>query len=226
MSEEIAVSKYLDNLPAIPNRTETLILRAEKGEKLEANDRRDAVAYLAVVRPDISFLELGRLFQCSDTLIRKDKEIIRKRLAEELSGDDVKLVIHDIRTTYERFMGELESSTRACAAGTANRLNHLKAKMDYQIKFTEMLQSLGFLPKNLGNMTKTSFIYKAVVTKGGGVNVVPVESKKELTKLEAEEIEQTPELTESAEDQAIRAALEAEFADAPRMLPPAKEEEL
>lgn len=209
-------SKILPDVPAVPSRSEILVLAAEKGEKLEADARRDAVAYLTVVRPDLSNMDMARLFQCSEGLIRRDKESNRKRMAEELSNDDISLVINDIRRTYETVSTELAKSLKACANGTMTKLNHLKTQMEFQQKYVESLQSLGFLPKNLGNLTKTEFIFKAHVAKGGGVNTVVVSDMNALKTIEAEEFKQLPAATESQEDVDVRAALENEFMEVPR----------
>jgi hypothetical protein len=210
------VSKILPNAPAVLSHSEILVLSAEKGEKLEADARRDAVAYLTVVRPDLSNMDLSRLFQCGESLIRRDKETNRKRMAEELGSDDISLVITDIRRTYETVSMELQKSLKECANGTMTKLNHLKTQMEFQSKYVEALQSLGFLPKNLGNLTKTQFIFKAHVAKGGGVNTTSVGSKEDLKIIEAEEFKQLPAATESEEDKIIRAALEAEFSGVPQ----------
>jgi hypothetical protein len=209
-------STVLPNLPAIPSRSETLVLAAERGEKLESEARRDAVAYLTAVRPDLSNMDLSRLFQCSEGLIRRDKESNRKRMAEELSSDDISLVINDIRRTYETVSTELQKSLKECVNGSKTKLDHLVVQMKFQKDYVEALQSLGFLPKNLGNLTKTQFIFKAHVAKGGGVNTVVVNDKADLKTIEAEEFKQLPAMTESTEDKSIRAALEAEFTEVPQ----------
>ena len=216
MPDALLASQILPNIPAVPSHCELLILSAEHGEKLEAEPRRDAIAYLTVVRPDLSNMDLSRLFHCSETLIRKDKDANRKRMAEDLGNDDISLVINDIRRTYETVSTELQRSLKECANGTMTKLNHLKTQMEFQSKYVEALQSLGFLPKNLGNLTKTQFIFKAHVAKGGGVNTVAVSDKADLKIIEAEEFKQLPAAIESDEDKGIRAALEAEFTEVPQ----------
>jgi hypothetical protein len=216
MPDAIVKSAILPGLPAVLSRSEALILSAEKGEKLDADARRDCVAYLTVVRPDLSNMELSRFFQCSEGLIRRDKETNRKRMAEDLGADDITLVINDIRRTYETVSLELQKSLKDCANGTMTKLNHLKLQMEFQAKYIESLQSLGFLPKNLGNLTKTQFIFKAHVAKGGGVNTVAVNDRADLKTIEAEEFRQLPASIESEEDKLIRSTLEAEFTDAPQ----------
>jgi hypothetical protein len=220
MPDTVSKSTILPNLPAVPSRSETLVLAAEHGEKLEVGARRDALAYLTVVRPDLSNIDLARLFDVSEGMIRKDKDFNRKRMAEELGSDDISLVINDIRRTYEVISTELQKSLKECSNGTMTKLNHLKTQMEFQMKYVEALQSLGFLPKNLGNLTKTQFIFKAHVAKGGGVSTVAVEDRDALKTIEAQEYKQLPVATETTEETRIRAQLEAEFAEVPQKVSP------
>ena len=214
-------SLVLPVLNPFPTRSEQLVLRAEGmlnlggEEKLPAADRQDALAYLMAVRPDMSNVDLGRFFRCNEKTIRIDKDIIRKRMSEEITKDDISLVVSDIRTAYERFATELAKSTQKCEYGTNTKLAHLKAEMDYRLSVVSALQSLGYYPKNLGNLTKTQFVFKAHVAKGGGVNTVPVETAEELKTIEAQEYKLLPGACESDEDKAIRAQFDADFADAP-----------
>lgn len=224
MAEEQLKSAILPIMNPFPTRSESLVLRAEGmlnlgGEdRLQPDDRRDALAYLMGVRPDLNGVELARVFKVSEKQIRLDKDIIRKRMSEEITKDDISLVVSDIRRTYERFGTELAKSTKACEYGTNTKLAHLKAEMDYQLSVVEALQSLGYYPKNLGNLTKTEFIFKAHVAKGGGVNTVPVETQEELKIIEAQEVKLLPGAFESDEDKAIRAQFDADFSDAPKEL--------
>ena len=106
MSDKI-VSAVLPVLGVFPSKSETLVLRAEAlfnqgGEdKLNAEDRRGALAYLMVVRADMSNYELGSLFKVSEGLIRKDKELVRKQMADETPTDDITVFLSDLRRYYE-----------------------------------------------------------------------------------------------------------------------------
>lgn len=221
MAEPEVKSVYLAIINPFPTRSEQLVLRAEGmmnlggDDKLPAADRQDALAYLLGVRPDLSNIELSRLFKVNEKTIRNDKDTIRKRMSEEITDDDISFVVSDIRRTYERFSSELAKSTKACEYGTNTKLAHLKAEMDYQLSVVNALQSLGYYPKNLGNLTKTEFIFKAHVAKGGGVNTVAVESKRELEAIEATEAKMLPGAYESDADLAIRAEFDAQFSGVP-----------
>lgn len=215
-------SDILLTINPLATRSEQLVLRAEAlakdgGEnRLTADERRDALAYLMGVRPDMSNYQLGVLFGVSEGQIRKDKEIVRKRMADEINADDISLVVTDLRRHYENCRIDLARSCKACNDGTAVKLAHIKALWDLDLQMTEALQSLGYLPKNLGNMTKQSFVYKAHVAKGGGVNTTQIADDKELKTIEAQEFKLLGATAESEEDAAIRANLEEQFSETPR----------
>jgi hypothetical protein len=211
-----------DLLPIIspfPTRSEALVLRAEGfyrlggDDALDSEERRDALAHLMFVRPDLSNVELGRYFKVTERTIRVDKEIIRKRMSEEVTDKDISVVVADLCRHHEYVMTELAKSTKACKAGTPSCLAHLKFQHEAAFKIIEALQSLGVYPKNLGNITKTEFVYKAHVAKGGGVSVSTIQNDAELKTIEAEEIKQLPGAFETDEDRSIRASLEAEYSD-------------
>jgi hypothetical protein len=215
----VITSNLLMIISPFPTRSETLVLRAEKlfndggEEKLETDERRDAVQYLMLMRPDLSNVELGRIFKVGEQTIRNDKELIRKRMAEEVTDKDISLVISDLMRGHELLKVDLAASKKACKKGTPAYLNHLKFEQEAEYKLIELLQSLGVYPKNLGNMTKTEFIYKAHVAKGGAVNVATIQSSDELKTIEAQEVKLLPGAFETDEDKEIRAALAAEFAE-------------
>ena len=218
-------SEILPDVSPIPSRSESLVLRAEgllKGEaddKLSSADRQDAITYLMSVRPDLSNIELGRLFKVNEKTIRNDKEAIRKRISEEIGDKDIALVISDLVRGHERLMHELAKSTAKCAYGTNTKLAHLKFEQEANFRIVEVLQSLGVYPKNLGSLTKTEFIFKSHVARGGGVNTVPVETRSELKTIEAQECKQLPGAHESEEDTALRAQFDAQFSDMPKETP-------
>jgi hypothetical protein len=106
---------------------------------------------------------------------------------------DSELVAASLISSFDSFCNDLKKSTDATTPGTNAQLNHLKAALDYRFKMVDALQSLGLLPKNLGNTTKTEFIYKTHFQQLPGGK------------------EGTPH--ESPEDTDIRARLEAEYND-------------
>jgi hypothetical protein len=121
---------------------------------------------------------------------------------------DGSLVAQQLVESYDTFCKELELSTKETTAGTSNRLKHLTTAMEMRFKLIESLQSLGLLPKNLGNSTKTEFVFKAHVGKGGSVNTSPVTTE-QAVEIERAEFAALP--TTTPEDQAIVDALEQEF---------------
>jgi hypothetical protein len=121
---------------------------------------------------------------------------------------DGSLVAQQLVASYDTFCKELELSTKETTAGTSNRLKHLTTAMEMRFKLIDSLQSLGLLPKNLGNSTKTEFVFRAHADKNGGINTTPVK-REDLNELNAKEVSHVP--VETAEDREIVAALEAEY---------------
>lgn len=121
-------------------------------------------------------LEMSELLGAADRTIRDDFAWIKKQIAESIKDEDIGLVIADIRMTYERFVERAEKSLKKCTPGTNVYLQHLKLMMDMQLKIVEALQSLGYYPKNLGNLTSTRYEFKAHVSKDGSVETRPVEA--------------------------------------------------
>lgn len=142
---------------------EKLIERAQKGERLNAKDRRHAVAYLIATRPEITACAMGDLFYVSEGMIRVDKRIIKQEKAKLLQKEDVALVIVDIADCFDRQVKDLEASKRKCKLGSATYLAHCKEIFNLRLKMVTALQELGYYPKNLGSMTIDKYEYRATV---------------------------------------------------------------
>jgi hypothetical protein len=154
--------------------TEALLQEARDGRKLDAVDRRNVLRYLMYTRPDMNNVEAGELFQVTEATIRKDRAAIREEMAEELRTEDVGLVIGDISFNFRRQMRDLEASKAKAKPGSKEYLAHCVALLDMELKKTKAFQELGYLPKNLGNMTVTNYDYAAVVIKGDQIESRPL----------------------------------------------------
>lgn len=187
------------------NQAEEIISLAKTGSKLTTDQRRHAVGYLMATQQELTNMQMAELFDVSDRTIRDDKGVIRKQAAELVSQEDIGMVIADIRLTYEQFRQKLAASLKKATAGTATYLNHLKLEMEMQLRVVEALQSLGWYPKNLGELTKKSWSFSAIVTKDGTVDTRSVD--------QLDHIIQNP--TSGEDDMAER---EAEFEDVPSPL--------
>jgi hypothetical protein len=184
---------------------EALIKSAKDGEKLDADKRRHAVGYLMSTQPELTNLDLATLFDVSERTITEDRRNIRQQAAELVTQEDIALVIADIRLSYERYQQQLASSLKKATQGTRVYLDHLNSGMQMQVRVVEALQSLGWYPKNLGQLTKKEFRFEAHVTKDGTVDTRPVELLDHLV--------DTPKLT--GDDAERRKILDAEFSDLP-----------
>jgi hypothetical protein len=139
------------------------------------------------------------------------QEIVKKLTPQEEAlalAIDGSLVAQDLIQSFNEFCTQLDASCKETTNGTSNKLKHLQAKIDYKLKIIAALQSLGLLPRDLGSMTRTEFIFKAHAGQNGAVNTKSV-SGAELK--EIQEKERSEQVYESEEDKAIVAALEAEY---------------
>lgn len=155
-----------------------LISRANSGEKLNSVDRRHALAYLTETRPELSNRDMAAMFQVSERVIRMDKALYRERKAKHLKEDlskDLGLVIADIAMDFEQQVLDIEKSKAKAKLGSRSYLDHCKAVLEMRLSTVKAFQDIGYLPKNLGNMTVEKFEYKATVSKDGAVNTRPVD---------------------------------------------------
>lgn len=183
-----------------------LIDKAQAGEKLSTKERRHCVAYVMSTMPEVTNSEMARWFQVTERAVRLDKKFIREEKAKLIKEDDIGLVIADIIMTYDSEVRDLQRSKGKARLGTREFKDHCIAIFDMRHKTVKALQDLGYLPKNIGTITKQSYEYKAIVdTRDGSVTTEKVEHLPEQKKLPAPAME--------ARD---LGALEAEFMDLPK----------
>lgn len=196
------------------SRPEELLLRAQSGEVLVTDDRRICLGYMltTVEHRDNSNVELAKLFGVNEKTIRKDRELNRKEVAEEITKDDISLVISDIRQDYDRYVQDINSALKNVKVGTVVWLSYQNAKMQMRLKVVSALQELGYYPRNLGAMTASKFAFRAHVAEDGSVSTRAVDdaARPEKKKKSSARSEESPE-----ERAAQIEALETEFADNP-----------
>lgn len=170
-----------------------LIDRAQTGEKLSTSERRYAIEFLMATEPDkVVNTQLAELFSVTERTIRVDRQTIReakaKYLKDELSRD-AGLFIADIAMEFEHQVRDIEKSKQKAPPGSRRFLDHCVAIMDLRLRMTKAFQEIGYLPKNLGNMTVDKYVYKAVVHKDGSVDV---RQTSEFTDAEVQDAEVVP----------------------------------
>jgi hypothetical protein len=154
--------------------TENLLQSAKDGTKLDTEDRRRVLRYLLYIQPELTNVDAGELFQVTEGTIRLDRKRIREELAEELSTEDIGLVIGDVTFNFRRQLRDLEASKAKCAVGTQEYRQHCMAILKIEFDKVKCFQDLGYLPKNLGNMTVQNYEYAAVVIKGDQLETRPL----------------------------------------------------
>lgn len=161
--------------------TEALLEQAKDGQKLDVEDRRRVIRYLMYIQPEMTNVDAGELFQVTEATIRKDRKIIREEMAEELKTEDVGLVIGDIAFNFRRQLRDLEASKAKCKLGTKEYVLHCVSILKIELDKTKAFQDLGYLPKNLGNMTVQNYEYAAVVIQGDQIESRPLTMFDEVT---------------------------------------------
>jgi hypothetical protein len=143
----------------------------------------------------------------------KTKRPYKKRMPKS----DAQKAITQLEVTHKLVKKDILAALKQkeCRPGTNSRLAYLRALQSLEIDFAEQMTKMGVLPKNVQAQTKTEYIFKARIGKGGGVQTTAVDSKQQLLDIaRAEEKEYKAGVANSPEDEAIRAQLEAEFGDA------------
>lgn len=187
---------------------EKLLELARGGERLNTRDRRHCIAFLMAADPSHTNVAMGELFQVSERQIRDDKLKLRKERAKLVKEEDVGLVIADLSIAFDNQLRDIETSKRKCKLGSQTYVNHCKEIATLVLKKVQALQELGYLPKNLGQMTTTKFEYKSVVAKDGSVDTRPVDMTFEVEEAEYEDV--TPrQLTSGDEDESAEEDLES-----------------
>lgn len=178
---------------------EKLLERARAGERLNSSDRRHCVGWLLATQPHLTKVSMAVDFQVSEGQIRQDVLKIRQEKAKSVREDDIGLVIADVAFTFERQVLDIEKSKNSCELGSRNYLEHCKALARMQVERIELLQGIGYYPKNLGNMTVQKFQYTAVVSKDGSVDTRPtnllLNDDGQVLDAEYEDVKALPETT-------------------------------
>ena len=157
---------------------EKMLDRARSGERLGSSERRHCVAYLMVTDPGMTKVSMGELFQVSEGQIRADVLKIRKEKAAMVRGEDPGLVFADIAITFEKQTSDIEEAKAELAKEKGGKTTRLYLEMCRFLNQAQkdrigLLQDLGMLARNLGNMTTTKLNYTAVVTQDGSVDTRP-----------------------------------------------------
>lgn len=154
--------------------TERLVEMAEGGEKLSSEDRRRALAYLKVARPELSKVDLAEMFSVSESQIRKDLRIIVEETTDELRDQDPSDIIAEAVVTIRRQVTDLEGAKKSAKKGSREFLQCCVSISDIQFKLLKSLQDVGYLPKDASKMAQQLYEYAAVVLKGDNVDSKPL----------------------------------------------------
>src|SRR5216684_94058 len=87
-----------------------------------------------------------------------------KTIAKRVMTEDVDTTLGRLTAPHERHMQLLEASLQDAKPGTKGYIDHIRILEEMENRFTELMQSLGVLPKNLGSSTVTKYEF----TSSGG----------------------------------------------------------
>jgi hypothetical protein len=147
--------------------------------------------------------------QITPTSEPRKKRPYKKRLTKSPADKAITSLIVCHRYVKKDIMDALKS--KECRPGTNARLAYLKRLEESEAAFTKQMIELGVLPKNVSAETTSSYVFKTVTSKGGGMQTISV-SEKQLSELEKSEATQIRiGAAESPEDEQIRTQLENEF---------------
>lgn len=166
--------------------TERLIQKAEGGERLSADDRRQCIAYLHFSHNHLTNGALAEKFGVSESQIRKDKKIIEANRAKETFETDVSLVVYRVAEIIDIELKSLAASKSKARLGTRDYVLHSKATVEMALSKLQMLVDMGFVQREIPGGSGKKFDYAAIVLKGDQIDTRPVEmfdedQKKKLT---------------------------------------------
>jgi len=166
---------------------EKLYQNAAQGKRLRANERRHVLAYLDVTDPGRTHVELGKFFQVTEEVIRKDRQKVRKKLAIDLKDElDISSVMVDLENTFRHELRDMQVSKLQTPLGSEKRLRHSVAIVDTYLKVLKSYQEFGILPKNAAAVYKQSYNFITVlgenqVLEAKEVDLLDKEMRKILT---------------------------------------------
>ena len=86
-----------------------------------------------------------------------------KTIAKRVMTEDVDTTIGRLTATHERHMQLLEASLQDAKPGTKGYIDHIRILEEMENRFTELMQGLGVLPKNLGSSTVTKYQFSSSI---------------------------------------------------------------
>jgi len=86
-----------------------------------------------------------------------------KTIAKRVMTEDVDSTIGRLTATHERHMQLLEASLQDAKPGTKGYIDHIRILEEMENRFTELMQGLGVLPKNLGSSTVTKYQFSSSI---------------------------------------------------------------
>lgn len=83
--------------------------------------------------------------------------------------------VAEITSSFEKQVSDAEANKLLSKPGSKTYLDYCRGIVDLRMRQIAALQSIGFLPKNIGNSTTERYEFTAVCRKDGSVETRPVD---------------------------------------------------
>ena len=164
-SQEISVAELLD-------------IARTKTRKLIARERRQVIEYIdeagykdsAGQDAELTNYELADLFGVDEKIIRMDKRKIMREYTGLITPQESMVFVGSFLKAHDDLIRRAVKGLSASPLGTLAHQNYLKIISDLLKRRITILQEIGAIPKELGNLNVTHEEWQAYVTDDGQGN--------------------------------------------------------
>lgn len=151
---------------AVAIQAQQFLDKAAAGEPLTSNERRHALLYVQGQNPNVTQRELAAMFGVSESQIRKDIQKIKSDMQDQAKATYMDTVVQDLIHEQHNVYEAISDSLKVAQKGTRVYLDHLTARHKVRLDTIRILQDIGALPKNLGEVSVKKEVFKAEVAQG------------------------------------------------------------
>ena len=168
--------------------SELFEIAQSKTRKLTPQERREVITYLeeagardkSGVSKPLSNYQLAELFDVDVKVIRVDKKKILKEYTSAITPDEAMVFVGTFMQGHDDLLRRTVKALNEIPHGTLTHAKYLQLASDLHKRRVQMLQEIGALPKELGNLNVNEELWEAYISDDGqgnatsGVRRVPV----------------------------------------------------
>ncbi len=154
---------------------EKLFELAESGQVLTSKERRHCIMWVRMAHPELDNNDIANIFRVGVRTIYADLYRIRRSKTVEVKKEDIQFLVGDLKMSLERTLRDVEFSKRVAQKGSKTYLDHCKTAFELHIRYLQMLQDVGIVPKDLGTLTQNHWVLHSTVTKDIANKARPLE---------------------------------------------------